>query len=475
VTRRLIISYLAVTVVVLVLLEVPMGVFFAQRELERLTSAVERDAAVVATIYEDALEKGQPLDPRPAQLYQARTGARVVVVNADGISLVDTEQTINRDFSTRPEIATALGGDRSVGTRESETLATELLYVALPVASGGVVHGALRITLDTAAVDANVHRFWMGLVAIAAVVLAAMSLVGWLVARSVTLPMRRLNDTAKRFGEGDLTVEGYAIDGPRELQELASTMSTMAEQLADLIDEQRAFVADASHQLRTPLTGLRLRLENLQAGLADADAAQVDAAIEEITRLSTLVADLLQLARADRHDSPGPHDIAVLAGERVDTWTAMAETMDIDLQLTSARSGVIAAAVPGAIEQILDNLIDNALSAGPVGSTVRVTVETGSLTHRLIVADQGGGLSDDDKTRATRRFWRGDTSAPGTGLGLAIAESLAKASGGSLALTDAEGGGLAVVVDFPAWPVGIDDAAPAHHDEGSASSRRASR
>ena len=154
------------------------------------------------------------------------------------------------------------------------------------------------------------------------------------------LPLRRLNDTAKRFGDGDLTVDEYAIDGPPELQELASTMSTMAEQLAALIDEQRAFVADTSHQLRTPLTGLRLRLENLQAGLAD--AAQVDAAIEEIARMSALVADLLQLARADRHDAPGPHDVALLAGERVDTWSAMAETAGLDLQLTSKPSGVIA-------------------------------------------------------------------------------------------------------------------------------------
>ena len=449
-TRRLLISYLAVTFVVLVLLEVPLAIFYAQRELERLTSAVERDAAVVATIYEDDLEAGRSPDPRPAQIYEARTGARVVVVDSRGISLIDTEQLVDRDFSTRPEIATALTGSRSVGTRTSETLGTDLLYVAIPVASGGEVHGALRITLDTSEVDAHVHRFWWGLAAIAVVVLGAMSLVGWLVARSVTLPLRRLNDTARRFGDGDLTVEGNATDGPPELRELSSTMSTMAAQLAALIDEQRAFVADASHQLRTPLTGLRLRLENLQVGLADADAAEVDSAIEEITRLSTLVTDLLQLARADRHESPTPHDLAVLATERVDTWSALADTAQIDLTITTNSDSAIAAAVPGAIEQILDNLLDNAIGVAPAGSTVTVTVIAGTTTHRLVVTDNGPGLSDDDKERATRRFWRGDSSRPGSGLGLAIAASLARASGGSLGLADAAGGGLTVTVELPA-------------------------
>ena len=120
-----------------------------------------------------------------------------------------------------------------------------------------------------------------------------------------------------------------------------------------------------------------------------------------------------------------------------------------DLTITTDRDSVIAAAVPGAIEQILDNLLDNAIGVAPAGSTVTVTVIAGTTTHRLVVTDHGPGLSDDDKERATRRFWRGDTSRPGSGLGLAIAASLARASGGSLSLADAPSGGLAVMVDLP--------------------------
>jgi signal transduction histidine kinase len=457
-TRRLIASYLAVAFVVLLLLEVPLAVFYAQRELERFSSAVERDASVIATIYEGDLEAGIAPDPGPARIYEQRTGARVVVVDLRGISLIDTEQATPRDFSTRPEIATALTGERSVGTRRSETLDTDLLYVAIPVASSGVVHGALRLTLDTSHVDAHVHRFWWGLAAIGLVVMAAMCLVGWLIARSVTLPLRRLNETARRFGSGDLALGDLAIgdkgsaDGPPELRELSTTMATMAERLAALIDEQRAFVADASHQLRTPLTGLRLRLENLPAGLDGADAEQMDAAIDEIDRLSALVNDLLQLARADRHAAPAVHDLSRLAAERVDTWSAVADAAGITLVLVTDGSTRAVSSVPGAIEQIIDNLLDNALAVSTRGNTIEVVLDGDTVVHRLVVRDHGPGLSDADKERATRRFWRGDLTRPGSGLGLAIAASLARASGGDLTLGDTSGGGLAVTVDFPARP-----------------------
>ena len=449
-TRRLILSYVAITVLVLVLLEVPFAIFYAQRELERLTADVERDASVIATIYEEDLEAGLVLDPLPARRYAERTGARVVVVDARGISRVDTTQATPRDFSTRPEIASAIAGERATGTRPSATLGTDLLYVAVPVASGGTVHGALRLTLDTSEVDENIHRFWWGLVTIAGVVLAAITLAGWVIARSVTTPLRRLTDSARRFGSGDLTVDPASSQGPSELRELADTMSAMASKLATLIDEQRSFVADASHQLRTPLTGLRLRLENLQAELHDSDATRIDAAIDETSRLSTIVNDLLQLARADRHATPVQYDLVAVTADRSDTWSAVADSAGIELVLHSERPSLMVTAVPGAIEQIIDNVLDNAISIAPTGTTVTLALYAGATEHRLVITDEGPGISDDDKARAVRRFWRGDSQRSGSGLGLAIASSLATDSSGTLTLRDGPTGGLQVEVGFPA-------------------------
>ncbi len=161
-TRRLVLSYLAITVIVLAVLEIPLAVFYDQREEERLIADAERDAVVLASFYEDALERGAAIDPAPAEEYAARTGARIVVVDTAGISVLDSDAEPDRDFSTRPEIETALTGVRSSGIRRSDTLDTDILFVAVPVASGGTVHGVLRLTLDAHEVVERVQRFWVG-------------------------------------------------------------------------------------------------------------------------------------------------------------------------------------------------------------------------------------------------------------------------------------------------------------------------
>ena len=460
-TRRLLVSYLTITVIVLVLLMVPLGIFYSQRERERIAADVEHDANVIASLYEDDLEAGAPLDPGPADTYEDRTGARVVVVDISGISQVDTGDVIDRDFSTRPEIAAALDGIRTAGTRPSDTLGTDLLYVAVPVASGGTVHGALRVTLDTGDVTQRVRNFWLSLGAIAVVVLAAVVLIGWVIARSVTRPLRELTASAARFASGDLSVVEHVSEGPPEIRALDATMATMAQRLDAVLRDQRRFVADASHQLRTPLTALRLRLENLQSDLADADRADpdhsaVDAlerAIGETERLTELVSNLLQLARADDHPVTEVADLGVLVRDRVDTWTAMAEERSVDLRHRSAEEPTFVRCVPGAVEQILDNLFDNALAVASSGTGIEVEVsaasgDSGRGVVELRVIDHGPGLGDAAKVDALRRFWRGDTSRPGTGLGLAIVETLATASGGQVALEDTAGGGLTVVVQL---------------------------
>lgn len=454
-TRRLLISYLTITLIVLLLLGIPLGVFYAQRERERLTADLDRDASVIATLYEDALEAGEPLDPTAADRYEDRTGARVVIVDVDGIARVDTAGDVPRDFSTRPEILTALGGERTSGSRESETLGTELLFVADPIASGGTVHGAVRLTLDMADVNARIRSFWLALVGVAAVVLVAVALIGWVIARSVSRPLRELTETADRFASGDLAVASTGIGGPAEIRALDETMATMAVRLDGLLASQRAFVSDASHQLRTPLTALRLRLENLQARLERGDdpgslGDEIERAIVETGRLSELVSSLLQLARTDELRTTTTVDARPLVNERVDTWAAAADERGVRLVGPPAGgSPVEVRVVGGAVEQILDNLIDNAVLASSAGDEIAVRLATTDSVAVVSVIDHGAGLSDADKRDAVRRFWRGDVTRSGTGLGLAIVDALATASGGSVSLTDTTGGGLTVAVELP--------------------------
>ncbi len=137
-TRRLVLSYLAITLLVLLLLEIPLAVFFQQREIDRLTAGVERDAAVMATIYEDVLELRLAPDPFPAEEYQATTGARVIVVDLGGISIVDSEREVDRDYSTRPEVASALSGTNVDPWESSSQVRPGVKRIGTPASSVNV-------------------------------------------------------------------------------------------------------------------------------------------------------------------------------------------------------------------------------------------------------------------------------------------------------------------------------------------------
>lgn len=452
-TRRLLATYLTITAFTLVVLVLPLGATFASRERDRLMRDIERDASVVATLVEDALEAGTV--PDVATLlsgYTADPGGRIVVVDRRGISVADSSAAIAdapRDFSTRPEIARALGGDRAEGTRPSDTLGGDLVFVAVPVASGGRVHGAVRITYPTSAMDARVRAVWWRLAGLSAVVLAAVTAVGLVLARGVSGPVRRLQGAAAALAGGALSTRVPTEAGAPELRALAETFNETAARLEALLGAQQAFVADASHQLRTPLAALRLRLENLRA-TAPADAlAEVDAAQAEATRLARLVEHLLTLARTEaRRVDCGPVDLAAAARERVEVWAPLAAEDGVTL-VAEVSDTAVAWADAESVEQILDNLVANALDASPAPGVVRVVVHAGKDGVELHVIDEGSGLDDTARARAFDRFWRAPGAKPGgSGLGLAISAQLAAACGAQVELLQAAPHGIDAVVRF---------------------------
>jgi signal transduction histidine kinase len=448
-TRRLLLSYLSITALVLVIIEVPLGVVFARAERDRLVAAVERDATVLATVVEDTLEAGATsgLDPVAAG-YQDRTSGRVVIVDRQGVTVADSDPPApgRRDLSTRPEIAAALRGQHTAGSRSSATLGGAFLYVSVPVASQGRVYGAVRITYPTATVDARVRRVWLALAGVAVVVLGVVALVGFALARSTTRPMRALEEATTAVAGGQLEARAPTGRGPPEVRRLAAAFNDMAARLGRLLDSQRAFVADASHQLRTPLTALRLRLENLEATTPAAAAGDLGAAVAETGRLARLVDGLLVLARAEA--APGRRevvDLAAVVAARQAAWAPLAAEQDVQL---TAQPGPTAPvwAVPGALEQVLDNLLANALGVAPAGSRVELAVRQAGGWVDLHVTDQGPGMPADQRERAFDRFWRGPASErEGTGLGLAIVRQLLEASGGTAELRPNPDGGLDAV------------------------------
>ena len=441
-SRRLLASYLALTVAVLIALEVPLAIVNARNERQDLTAKVERDAFAVASLAEDTLQRGggpSPALQRVVVRYQAATGGRVVIVDRSGRRVADSHPTSpnETEFATkaRPEILTALHGRVATGIRYSSTLHRRLLYVAVPVASGGALLGAVRITYPTSTLDARVTRYRLALLAVGLLVIAAAAATGLVLARSISRPLRRLEQVAGRVGAGDLTARAKEDDGPPEVRMLAAELNRSTAKLEALLTSQEQFVADASHELRTPLTALRLRLET----------GDHDAAIAEVDRLARLVSELLALARADAGQEPASEvDLARLAAARVDVWEPLATERGVRLVGPEA-ADVVVRAGPGRIEQVLDNLLSNALEAAPRGSSVFVRL-AGAELH---VVDEGPGLSAEERAHAFDRFWRG-RSGPGSGLGLAIAKRLVELDAGEIALGEAASGGVDAVVRYPA-------------------------
>lgn len=449
-TRRLLLSYLVLSVVVLVVLGVPLSIFHANQQQSHHVTDAREDALLLSVSYERDLALGLPLDPTTAEDYAARNEAEVVIVDREGISRLDTANPIGRDLSDLPEIRQALTGV-AAAPRHSSTRNVE--YIAFPITSEGTVHGALRLGVNHAPVNDTVRRFRLELTALAAAVLGVAALIGWGIARWISGPLRRLRAETERFAAGDLEIRPAAPSGPPEIRALTKAMETMAAQLGELLRSQRRFVADASHQLRTPLTALRLRLENAMDAPPEERRAELETAIEETERVTGLVTDLLVLARADDHrpltaDADAVTDLAATVRDRVDTWSAVADNGEVQLVCDVPDGALFVRADPAAVEQIIDNLLDNALHVSPPNGTITARVERSAGGCRLIILDDGPGLSDEEKQLATQRFWRGDHSRPGTGLGLAIVESLATSWGARFTLGDAPSGGLAAVVTF---------------------------
>ena len=224
-----------------------------------------------------------------------------MVTNDHGRLLADSagQAVPGSKFATaeRPEFGVALAEGRVDSRRRfSETAGGDLLLVTVPVVDGGEVVGAVRVSSSRESVVDRVHNSWLRLAAIGLAVVAGAFVLAWILATTVSRPLGRLRDTAGELGGGDLDARA-PTDGPAELAALGVSFNRMADALGSSMRAQRDFVANASHQLRTPLTGIKLRLEAIRAegGVAGENAEKAE---EELDRLEALVDDLLALAGA---------------------------------------------------------------------------------------------------------------------------------------------------------------------------------
>jgi len=284
------------------------------------------------------------------------------------------------------------------------------------------------LRVDAGAAGDRAHDIALAVTIFGLVAVTAAAGVGWLLARRVTAPLDELANASARLGAGDFSVS-VARHGIPETDAVADALEKSAGRIDALVQAEREFSANASHQLRSPLTALRMRLEEL-AENRDPGAAQAEAeaALEQADRLDETITEMLALARRGRVGDAVEVDLAALVKGHGEAWrpgfARAHRSLDVDTPVS-----VLVLAHPGGVGQALDALVDNALRHG--SGTVTVSVRAHRADVEIVVADEGPGLPD---AVAATAFERHVSSSGGTGVGLALARNLAGADGGTVDL-----------------------------------------
>lgn len=439
-TRRIILAILALICALLATVVIPLGLITAAHDRTDYQDQAVATARSLASVAEEKLadhERGAALTAAIAQI-RGRSD-QVAIFGRTGDLLAGTG------------LPTAAGPVRRVLARLPDTVRQSggVLLVVTPVRSDErrAVIGAVALSRPVGPLGHRLVVLWAWLGAVSLAGLAAGALVAIALARWVSGPLSALEATARQLGDGALGTRSDLSSGPGEIRRLAANFNTMAGRLEALVHGHRAMMADVSHQLRTPLAALRLRLDLLAQDADARDAAEVAGAQEEISRLSRLVDGLLAVARAENVVvAPVPVAVHGVIGDRTAAWRPAAQERGIEV--TAVCPGPVRASLgDGHLEQILDNLLANAIDAVPPGGHVRVRCNAAGPMALIVVEDDGPGMSEAQRKAAFRRFF--SATPGGSGLGLAIVHRLVTSNGGRAELSDTPGGGLTVTLEVP--------------------------
>jgi two-component system, OmpR family, sensor kinase len=418
---RLLAAFAYTLIVVIVALEVPLSANVS----DRVNAEVEADSAaqaqVVAASAADQLPNKANLEQITRQAAVSLNGL-VFVIDGKGRQIASSAEGVTRppQPTDDPVALQALGGEVAQGKHHE---GRDVLSTAVPIVREGRTVGALEVEQSLNAVSDQVRQDVFALVGIGVLALILGLGVAWILAGSIARPLRSLGaagDTEARAPER----------GSREQVEVAREFNEMADRLDAVLESQRAFVADASHQLRTPLTGLRLRLE--AAGVKTSDPAvakELQAAEHETERLNQLVEDLLALASSEQPAEDDRADLSEAVRAAAERWRGPASESRHEIGFETD-GDVMVRAGSRELAAILDNLVENAIKYSPSGSPVTIECESENGSAIVGVISDSGPLDDEVARHAFERFYRGGRGGPGTGLGLPIVEALVRRRGG---------------------------------------------
>jgi signal transduction histidine kinase len=411
----------------------------AVRHAPELAQAMRRNASpaelrgLVSTIAQPADARVTVLGVRPAS-GDGQAAPSFVVADSE------LDSTAIRPAYTAAASAILSGGTRAGVERVAGVRTGE---VAIPLSSDGAAPRWVAVfSSSLAEVEDNVALIQRQILIAGTIALSAALLAGFFAARATSQRLRRLERAAQQVAEGDFAVQ-IPVDSADEVGQLARTFNEMQRRLARLDSARKEFIANASHELRTPIFSLGGFVELLAESDPD-DATReefVRTMREQVERLTKLTTDLLDLSKLDadaielrRED----FDLAGLAESLAKEFQPAAQHHRSRLELRSAAEAAFAYGDPGRVAQIIRILLDNAFTHTPEGTAVTMTTLRQNGATELIVSDEGPGIVPQDRERVFERFFSGDV-AGGSGLGLAIARELAARMDGSLAVTSNKG------------------------------------
>jgi signal transduction histidine kinase len=423
--------------VVLLALGVPLGMDLASVQTQRVFLDRLNDANRFVQVAQQQGDR-RVLASKLAR-YDEVYGISVAVLDHGGRIRAASRPGLGTATSTaavRHLTNVALSGHHGESPRAVWPWSAAPLVVAQPVITGGDVTGAVVTLSPSRRLRHSVARSWLVLVlgeliALAGCALLASRLTGW-----ILRPVRELDTAAHEIATGRMAARALDGTGPPELRRLTGSFNEMAANVEGVFERQRNFLADASHQLRNPLSALLLRLDTLALRAPAGSEAEVDAAASEGRHLAGILERLLELAQADDADPLAERiDIGPVVDARIDAWWPKAHARGMTLH-RAGEASVEVIADPVAVSSALDVVLDNAVKFGPAGSSVRVALEATEDGAVIAVADEGPGLPPDELRRAGDRFWRArrHQNVDGSGLGLAIARTLLERDGGGLDL-----------------------------------------
>lgn len=450
VTRRILVSFLAVLAVVIAAIIVPLGVIVTAQQRHDFTDSARAAARSLAGLAEEQLDDRASPTALPRLLATAAGAAdRVVVLDRAGTVVATTAQ--------QPSAAAAVRAGQRLPDIEGR------IVVTASVGDGARAAGTIILSRDSTSLGDRTRTLWLALSGAALLALIVGAAVGWSLGRWISRPLRSLVAAAHGIGTGHPHARADQGAGPVQVREVAHAFNEMADRVTALLRDQRGMTAEVSHQLRTPLAALRLRLELMADDTDDDMRVEATAMLAETNRLARLVDGLLAIARAEATEAaPVPTDIENVVTERLQAWEPVAAEAQITLEQRPPAASVLAALTPGHLEQILDNLVANAIEAVPNGGLITVTTTRNGEHPVLRVQDTGPGMSDAQRLHALDPYTTDRSGQGGTGLGLAIVARLVATDHGTFSLHTAPGGGTLAEIQLQSAQVNKPRAVETH-------------